>query len=122
MKKSTLFPQLFLTLVLLILSVDSFAARRPVNIRHFPIGESPRPRTELIICVADKEAGYVELNFRANLGEVQITMTDSNGNLVEETTLDTSIERMATLSITDQENDYVLKIMGDRYNGEGFID
>lgn len=64
----------------------------------------------------------MELNFRANLGVVQVTVTDSEGNTVDEKNVDTGVERLTNLDLPDSQKSYVVKIEGDRYMGEGTIE
>ncbi len=122
MKKCAFILRLFLTFVLLSLSFESFAAAVRIPIRHYPLGDYPIPRTELVVAFADKETGSVEVRFSMNLGEVCITLTDSTGNVADETTIDTATVRLAVLEIDDPQESYTLTIESDKYYGEGTID
>lgn len=120
MKKRTFILKLFAATLMLATSNNAFAGRTAVDILHYTIEEGrPRARTEPIICTADKDAGYVELLFRANLGEVAITLTDSTGNVVDEISIDTATEKFVTLNVLDAQDSYTLIIEGERYAGEG---
>jgi hypothetical protein len=123
MKRFVFISQLLLVFLLLASSTEAFSAARRVNVRHYPISaDQPRTRTEPVICIADKDAGYVELHFAGSMGELHITLSDSYGNVVDEISLDTSIENFAILNILDPEESYMLAIEGERYFGEGLIE
>lgn len=114
---------LFSAIFLLSLTVDAFAAPKRFHVAHIFEGKGrPRAKSELVICIADKEAGYVELQFRANLGTVQISIADSNGNVVDEATLDTTIENFASLNLPDPDDNYTIEIEGAEYSGRGTIE
>lgn len=122
MKKRTFILKLFAAVLLLTASNNVFAERTAVKIWLITIEQGrPRPRTEPVICTADKDAGYVELLFRANLGKLDVTLYDFDGNVVEEVSIDTAIENFKSLNIPDAQDSYTLKIEGERFSGEGSI-
>jgi len=126
MKNRTLITKLFIATLMLAVSNHVFAGRTAVNIRHYICGQG-RPQTRTaraepaISCTADKDAGYVELLFRVNLGELDITLTDSYGNAVDGTSIDTASENIVILNIPNAQDTYTLRIDGKTYSGEGKI-
>jgi hypothetical protein len=122
MKKITIL-KLFITATLLIPSIVAFAHRTEIKVEQYTAGLGrPTVRTEPVLCFADKEAGYVEVMFRRNFGVINITVTDSNDNVVDETTIDTSIESFASLTLPDADDSYTVEIEGETYYGVGNID
>jgi hypothetical protein len=122
MKKSTFILKLLITAILLVPSIKAFAGRTQVKIEQYTEGEgAPTIRTDPVICFADKEAGYVEVSFRRNFGVVSIEVINSIGNVVSNVTIDTSVDRFATLNINDPDESYTIEIEGGNYRGNGVI-
>jgi hypothetical protein len=126
MKKSAfiIILRLLILPAILLASIEAFSESTKVVINQSNAEQGrPKVRTlfEPVICIADKDGGYVEINFSINLGTVLIQLTNSDGELVDEVSLDTSIENFAILSIDDPDDSYTLTIESDQYYGEGFI-
>lgn len=123
MKTRALILKLFLATLVLAVSNDVFAGRTTVRLIDRVTGQDlPRTRAEpAISCTADKEAGYVELLFRVDFGEVDITLTDSSGNVVDGVYIDTIADNVVILNIPDAQDTYTLHIEGEKYSGEGKI-
>lgn len=103
-------------------SVEAVAAVKKVNIRHVMIdGGRPRPRIEPLMCFADKEAGYIDLYFSDDFGIIRVRVIDSNGNLVDEMTINTETDSHITLSLPILNETYELEIDGEEYSGYGVI-
>jgi hypothetical protein len=123
MKNSRLILKIFIATILLAFAIPAFAGRTQVDIQHYTEGEGrPTIRTAPVLCFADKEAGYVEVTFKRRFGDVRITITDTNGVVVAETSLDTNVENFATLQLPNSNDSYTIEIEGDRYSGIGHID
>lgn len=122
MKTCTVIFRLLLSLVLMVGVTNAFAGRIQTHISHnFAGKDRPKIRTEAVLCFADKEAGYAELYFKADLGELQITIRDSKGNTVAETTIDSNVEDFANLTIPTSNDSYNIEILGEEYYGQGEI-
>jgi hypothetical protein len=108
--------------------IDTFAESTKVRINYtgkggygVPISRSVAT-IEPVICMADKDAGYVEITFSIDLGVVLVQLTNSDGDIVDEVSVDTSIDNYAMLSIYDPDDSYALTIESDQYYGVGNID
>jgi hypothetical protein len=116
MKTPKLIVRLLLVIFLLSPSVEAFAAKSRLIVRFEVVNtiKLPRPRTEPISCMVDKEAGLLEISFMWQLGPVVITITDSHGVVADQLMIDTDVQRDAVLSFSNPSEIYELSIQGEQ--------
>ncbi len=82
----------------------------------------PRPRTEMDIIAASLTMNQLTVNFYAQLGEVEIYVTDTMGQAVAASVINTNIEGCAIVTLPfEMEGQYTIEIYGETFTGYGYF-
>ncbi len=82
----------------------------------------PRPRTEMDIIAASLTMNQLTVNFYAQLGEVEIYVTDTMGQAVAASVINTNIEGCAIVTLPfEMEGQYTVEIYGETFTGYGYF-
>ncbi len=83
-----------------------------------PVGRSLVSVTD---AYADYESGFIEIQFNINVGVVDISVLDQMGRKVSFYKCNTETEPFVYLSIPNDDETYILHIVGKEYEGEGMF-
>ena len=93
---------------------------RPRPTEHIPETTKPRqiiqPEVEAVLYC---NSGNIVFTFNENIGEVTISVSDANGNVVASTICNSNQSSTATIAVPMVSGEYTIDIVGAQYVGEG---
>jgi len=112
------------TVIFFILLVSAFAVTNAVNIqidRNAPPTSNTRQRAPMLTpVVVDLSSTDLYLNFTNSVGLATITVTDSNGNIVQQDSIDTNLNNELYIPVNDLVvGEYTLTISYDSITHPG---
>ena len=119
MKKITLFVVSLLTLLSLGGKADSGDVILVEIIRDPDPLEIPRSATPEVECSYLVSSALLELQFNADLGNVEITLTDASELCIYSTWVNTTLEDSAEIDAPSAPGRYLIEISGPDYYGSG---
>lgn len=84
--------------------------------------EKTRPRQIIqpeVEAVLYCNSGYIVFTFNENIGEVTISVSDANGNVVASTICNSNQSSTVTIAVPMVSGEYTIDIVGAQYVGEG---
>ena len=89
-------------------------------VADIPITTRPRqiiqPEVEAVLYC---NSGNIVFTFNENIGEVTISVSDANGNVVASTICNSNQSSTATIAVPMVSGEYTIDIVGAQYVGEG---
>lgn len=93
---------------------------RPRPTEHIPETTIPRqliqPEVEAVLYC---NSGNIVFTFNENIGEVTISVSDANGNVVASIICNSNQSSTATIAVPMVSGEYTIDIVGAQYVGEG---
>ena len=93
---------------------------RPRPTEHIPETTIPRQLVPSEIeAILYCNSGNIVFTFNENIGEVTISVSDANGNVVASTICNSNQSSTATIAVPMVSGEYTIDIVGEQYVGEG---